>query len=81
MLVCVIANPLQTQKLGVLSTIETNDTHWKRKRKCRRGLALMDAVLKAGIASSLDLLVEKRFTRETYGDVQLVCEKKNITKY
>ena len=31
-LVCVIKFH-QTQTLGVFSTIETNDTHWIRKRK------------------------------------------------
>ena len=33
MVVCVTASPLQTQMLGVLSIIDSNDTHWIRKRK------------------------------------------------
>ena len=36
-------NPSQIQMLGVLSTIETNDTHWTGKRKCKRkGLVCSD---------------------------------------
>ena len=34
MVVCITTGPSQTQMLGVLSIIESNDTHWIRKRKC-----------------------------------------------
>ena len=36
MVVCIITSPWQTQMLGGLSTTETSDAHWIRKRKHKR---------------------------------------------
>ena len=50
MLVCVIASQLQT--LGVLSTIETNDTHWIRKTQTLGVLSTIEPMILIGFTNT-----------------------------